>query len=644
MAREGSVVFRFLGDIRDLANKVRQAENEVSGLAQRSEEAAEQATSSIEIVTDQAEQHFSSSFSRLTSVLGRRFGAVGEEVEGRLNSFASSAISSFGAVGTAATAAVGTAAVAAVALAAKGVKAFQELTSEVRAFQRVSGASAEDASLLVNTLKTLGVDANAGGRAIFALSKNIDGNAEKLRAHGIEIVRNKSGSVDLYATLLKVRDAYQAAGKGAEGNTIAAAAFGRAGQSLLPILGASADRLNDIKDAAERHGQIVSDEDLETAKDYSVATKEMQQAVTGLEMELGKGLLPALTDVAKNFTTIIELSNKVAKPVGGLAGLIKGALKLPGVFGVGAKVVEIFGDDSEDAAADVDVLAGELEGLVPAADKAAEGLAKFGEVTGGILDSTLGIPSAVDDVSAAFAALEDDAESSSKRAADAQDRLADAIESANRRIRDARQDADDAREDLGKMSEGDRTDARRRLRDAEERLADARADSAEAIQEAKDNAAELAPAVKDAATAARETRGEMDKVVTATEKAVLEMIKYERPFPEILGFIQAQRDRMGEVGTRIGANRKDLELYSGVLGKVYEQTKALADFTAAQSLTMNKDFKWWGVDLTAGGRAADQTVAGTGGVTVNQFFQGADPAEQQRQAVRGFNGALRRRG
>jgi hypothetical protein len=144
MARRGEVVFRFLADVRDVARGLGQAEGEISSFGRR------------------AQNVFQSSFGRVTSSISSRFGAVGKEAESALNGLATSGIAAGGAMtaGVAAGAAAGGAAI--VAFAQKGIREYIQLTDAVRGVQRVTGASAQDASRFVAVERALNIETSAG--------------------------------------------------------------------------------------------------------------------------------------------------------------------------------------------------------------------------------------------------------------------------------------------------------------------------------------------------------------------------------------------------------------------------------------------------------------------------------------------------
>jgi biotin operon repressor len=241
-----------------------------------------------------------------------RFGPLGSEAGKALSGITSGA--------SVATLGLGALAVGVGALALEGVKSFVELGSEIRNFQRVSGASAEVSSEWVAISKDLGLSTETTATGVFRLSKAINGHADVLKADGIEIAKTKDGHVDLTATLLNVGDAYKKAGTGVEGNKIAFDAFGRSGKELLPVLGKTREELQKFIEEARKHGEVFSQADLQRTYDYKLAMHGLSEAVGGLERSIGAGLVPALARGAKDLADFIDKAQTGAEWLNKISG------------------------------------------------------------------------------------------------------------------------------------------------------------------------------------------------------------------------------------------------------------------------------------------------------------------------------------
>lgn len=619
--RQGNVVVRIFGEIRDLVGKLREGSNEVGRFA----------TSSRNVIQK--------SFSDLTSIVTSRFGRIGAEAQKVFDRIGSRAASTGNAVGLGVGAGAAVAAAGLVDLGVKGVKAFVDLASQVRTFSRLSGESAETSSRWVGVTHALGIEQDALARGLAMLNRRVNEHSDLFEKDSVVIARNSNGSVNLFETLLNVSDAYKRVGGGAAGLTIAQDTLGaRMATNLLPVLAAGRDRVEEFWDAAEQHGEILNDDDLKKARDFQVALREMSQAVKGLEMSLGEGLIPVFTDVAEASTTVVDVLNKVTKPLGGIAGAVDkvekvalGGLGLP-VFGHHAKKA---GDDAEDAAAMVDDLSDSLDSSVSSMDAAADAADTYSKALSRLRDDMFGLSDAQDAVNADFEDLTQQADDLADRRAKAAKRVADAEESAARRIRDAEEGVADAKDELNKLNtqEG-RDDARKRLRDAEERLSDARREGAESIQDAKDSLGEVERKHQDINDQIRQQREQLEKIPDDVAKVVAEMEKQKKPPQEILGYIESQVTRLREQTGVLSANKMILQQIIELL----KQYEAFVGFTAP---TKGKTYGGFGIDFATNPFEQGPSMAE---VQVTQNFYGQTDPDLAGRAVSRAVRDVRRRG
>lgn len=235
--------------------------------------------------------------------------------------------------------------VAVLKFAQTGIDAFTKLADQVDTYQDITGASAEESSQMVAVANALGVSTESLASGMARLSGNVSTNADALRANGVEIARNVDGSVDLNETLLNVADAYQRVGAGEAGNAVARAAFGRGYQGLIDILERSRSELEGFWKEAERSQQILSEDDLRIAREYEVATRQLEMAWQGLAVAGAETLLPVLTDVADALTTVSEIANNL--PGGGLGNWISEIAGVASGSGKWGLILDLLnGDDS----------------------------------------------------------------------------------------------------------------------------------------------------------------------------------------------------------------------------------------------------------------------------------------------------------
>jgi hypothetical protein len=383
-----------------------------------------------------------------------------------------------------------------------------ELEGEVRALQRTSGATAEQASALTFTFKRMGIDADAGAKGLYFLGKNVENSQDKLTKLGVTVAHDSKGNVDLVKTLANVGDAYKGSADQAQRNAIAAAAFGRSGQALIPVLSTSREELEGMADLAAKQGLIFHDEDLQAGKEFNRALSDVHTAIQGIEVDAGKGLLPLATDLLHAAASGATLAHQLHA---------------------------------------VDIAVKGWEALTPGVNVIVGARNAWDEVTGSTDENT-------DATKENTAATEQNAEARSKQAAavldlqptlerliDAEDRLA----AAHKAVADAASADADKAEKVAAAKDAE-TRATENLADAEERLAQAKRQ-----QPRDETRARLAVQDADRAVADAQKKADRYKRRPADNK---ERVQAEEDLTKALLDQQDARDRLDEAkkgkGTR----------------------------------------------------------------------------------------------
>jgi hypothetical protein len=399
MARDGSFLVRVLGDVDDLQKKLRSGSDSVQNFGDR-------AKTSIKGGIDDAVQNVTS-----------RFGALGEAASSSLSGITGRAVDAGGALGVGLAGGAAAATAGIVALAVQGVSSMVELAGKVRDVQRVTGATAEESSRLVAVMDDMGIEADKGASAMFKLSRTIETNEDALRRNGIEVAKTADGTTDLMGTLLNVADAYDKAGGGAAGNKIAFEAFGKAGADLIPILekgrGALEQMFADVGD-----GEILSQEDLQAARDYELAMDALGDSIGSVQRELGRGLVPAIADTASGLAVLIERANEVSQKSGGLGqafktafnstgipGLVEGLQRLGGQTDEAKVATEEAAEADREKQATTEELEAALEEETAAFEENEEAIRGVTEATLGAINASLGYRGAVNSTEDALATM-----------------------------------------------------------------------------------------------------------------------------------------------------------------------------------------------------------------------------------------------
>jgi hypothetical protein len=191
------------------------------------------------------------------------------------------------------------------------VHSYTDLASQVRSYQRVTGASAEESSKMVFALNTLGISADKGGTSMFRLAQRIGQGKVNLSKYGVEVKKTADGNVDLEGTLLSISDAYNATHDPAQRAALLMDSFGRSGKDLIPVLARGREGIKELFDEAGRTNHILDQGDLDRAKQFQLATHELSQTFEGLQVKAGNALTPFLTDITEVITDVVQLADKL---------------------------------------------------------------------------------------------------------------------------------------------------------------------------------------------------------------------------------------------------------------------------------------------------------------------------------------------
>lgn len=376
-----------------------------------------------------------------------------------------------------------------VAFATNAVATWTELGQQVIAFQRASGATAEQSSALIAAFDDVGISAETGSKAIFQLGKRLGENGSKLAGFGVVAAKDARGNTDLAATLKGVADAYRRTADPAQRAELLTAAFGKTGQDLIPILERGSAGIDALFAGAADTGQIFTQQDLQRVEDYRIAMDNLDDAVREVSLNAGQSLVPALADTADAFATVITKLNDIGqsrawqlleKPIGGLIspaiGAANAAGKLFGIFDSGASSTAKIEREIRETADAVDLLDKTLTVAVGAQDRLANSQRGLADARGDL--NKLLKEGAVDEEKVADAVRSHD--SAVRSLGHAHREQADAQEAYNEALADfQRSGSDDAADRLA--------DARNNLADADDAVANAQ-DRAQESQAALDKA------------------------------------------------------------------------------------------------------------------------------------------------------------
>lgn len=253
-------------------------------------------------------------------------GAQAQAALGRLTGSLSTSIQS---MGGAQAAAVGLAAVGGAALlkfAFDGAKAFTGATAEVRKLKGAMGSTAEEASMLRNIGKSLGLDVDTLAKGFVQFDKRLESNASFLNEHGVAMARNRDGSINQYETLLNLGDAYKKITDPIEKNIFLTTVFGKAGTDLRAVLSGNREEMEKFA----KSGSIFNDDDLKKGREMTISQRELSKAMQQLQIDIGKGIVPLITGLTQDVTRFTHAVDESAKGGGFWGSVLKDVGKILG--------------------------------------------------------------------------------------------------------------------------------------------------------------------------------------------------------------------------------------------------------------------------------------------------------------------------
>lgn len=230
--------------------------------------------------------------------------------------------------------------VAAVKFGKSSVGAFEDTGRQVKGLQRITGGTVEDVSRLTYAVNQSGVGADVFGAAVRKLSsgllaadktttklvksqhyeiqsvpKLVKGHIEYVKrlvkVTDVQKVAVKSTNAFGFATrdvagkliptqvaLTKLADRFKSMPDGAEKTALAIKLFGRTGTAMLPFLNKGAAGIRELEKQSDRLGHTLTSADLEAIKQNVAAHKQWHAAVSGLQIQVGRLLLPVMAKFA----------------------------------------------------------------------------------------------------------------------------------------------------------------------------------------------------------------------------------------------------------------------------------------------------------------------------------------------------------
>jgi phage-related protein len=220
-----------------------------------------------------------------------------------------------GAMGAALGAALSVGAIA--QFAGDSVKAFETTGKETLKLQRFMGGTAEEASRLGHAFTMSGIDSETSAKNIGILSKKLVANDKAAKGMGVAY-RDVNGKLKPMDKILPgIADKFQKMADGPEKTALALKLFGKGGATMIPMLNKGSAGLKAMAAESDKLGTTLSGKDLKAVKQSTINKRKMAAAVKGLQIAIGKNLLPIIQKMVTWFT------ERIVPAIGKVIGLIE---------------------------------------------------------------------------------------------------------------------------------------------------------------------------------------------------------------------------------------------------------------------------------------------------------------------------------
>lgn len=196
------------------------------------------------------------------------------------------------------------------------VRQTDQLGESTLNLMRATGLAAPAASGLIYAFEKLGLSSDTVSKQFSFFERNMtqvqeaqEGftgvqktTGEVLEALGITVL-DTSGKLLPFDTLLgKVADRFASMPDGVVKTGLAVQLFGRSGADLLPLLNEGSAGIAALNAEAQKLGLTLTNENVVAIHNYTLAQRDFEASLKGLQVEVGTELMPELTKLANYFT------------------------------------------------------------------------------------------------------------------------------------------------------------------------------------------------------------------------------------------------------------------------------------------------------------------------------------------------------
>jgi TP901 family phage tail tape measure protein len=222
----------------------------------------------------------------------------------------------------------------------------EELGSQTLKLQRSFGLTSEQASGMIAVFERFGLSADDASKSLGIFQKNMidvrdsaSGGKKVFSDLGIQVQDSNGHLRNMSDVLLDVADKFKNDIPVTERAARAKDLFGKSGQALIPVLLQGKQGIIELEKHAQSMGLVLSQNNVEAIRKHMVAQKNLKEAVKGLQVQIGLGLMPILAAFGTSVSDLVAHHGRAIISIGLAAGAV-------GIFGAAilgvAKAMQVF--------------------------------------------------------------------------------------------------------------------------------------------------------------------------------------------------------------------------------------------------------------------------------------------------------------
>jgi hypothetical protein len=226
------------------------------------------------------------------------------------------------------------------AIVAKSIDTYRQYGKEVKSMMRITGASAEEASMLVGQMKLIGGEdlntADALGRWAVNLNAARDSASSQgklMKSLGVELKNTDGSWRDSAEVLMDFRDKMAAMNDVTARNADLQVMLGRGYRQILPYFTKSKDEIDEYSKALKDMGLVMTQEDMDTWGKFMGDEKMLGMLFTAMQIKIARLVIPTLNELMPLINTMVGWLTKIPDPVLKAAagfGMLWAAMKIGG--------------------------------------------------------------------------------------------------------------------------------------------------------------------------------------------------------------------------------------------------------------------------------------------------------------------------